>query len=28
LQRAQKQVNKNWKVYENMANMDYSNNNS
>lgn len=28
LQRAQKQVRKNWKVYENMAKMDYSNNNS
>ena len=28
LQKAQKQVSRNWKVYENMANMDYSNNNS
>mgnify|MGYP003775749295 CR=1 FL=1 len=28
LERAQKQVSKNWKVYENMAKMDYSNNNS
>jgi pyruvate-ferredoxin/flavodoxin oxidoreductase len=28
LQKAQKQVSRNWKVYENMAGMDYSNNNS
>jgi pyruvate-ferredoxin/flavodoxin oxidoreductase len=28
LQRAQKQVNNSWKVYQNMANMDYSNDNN
>jgi len=28
LQRAQEQVSKNWKVYENMAKMDYSDNNN